>query len=278
MLAFVPRAAGRATVMTIQGLDWQRDKWGSFARRAFSFGARSTAGVPGAVITVSKHLQRHYQDAFGREAHYVPNGVRTPEFVPPGDTLAEFGLEAGKYILFVARLVPEKGLHYLLRAYENLGSELPLVVVGSGSGSYMGGYEEELRAQARGNVVFTGFQSGTRLGELFSNARCYVLPSTLEGLPISLLEAMSYGLPVIHSAIPECLEVTEDGSGLSFVPRDPISLASVLREVVRDDKLAQELSTAGRLRVASHYNWESIAESTEQIYSAVFERTGAKSA
>jgi glycosyltransferase involved in cell wall biosynthesis len=269
IIASVPRWRNIKTVVTVQGLDWERDKWQALAKRIFGTGVRASLGRSHAVIAVSRSIQYQLQDRLGISAHYVPNGVRLPEPVTTHDFLDELGIKPDGYVLFAARLVPEKGLHFLFDAYRCIASPPPLVVAGSGTGSYAQDYERELRKQAPPGTIFTGFLFGKALSELFAHASAYVLPSVMEGLPLSLLEAMSYARPVIHSAIPECNEVTRGDAGRSFIARDPLDLARVLGEVLDDKSAAAALGDVARQRVATEYAWDNIASKTERIYRSV---------
>lgn len=269
MFALVPKAARIPSIITVQGLDWERDKWTGAAQRAFETGVRLTLKRADAVIAVSRALQCVLQDRLGIEAYYVPNGVRPPAPVTTRVVLDELGLDTGAYILFAARLVPEKGLHYLFEAYRSLGTGLPLVVAGSGTASYADTYEQQLKDTAPEGTIFAGFRFGQDLQELFSHARVYVLPSVMEGLPLSLLEAMSHGLPVIHSDIPECTEVTQGEAGLAFAVRDAGDLARALSETLANPGLARTRGECARLRVAQEYSWSAITSDVENIYEQI---------
>jgi glycosyltransferase involved in cell wall biosynthesis len=269
IIASIPKSRNIKTVVTVQGLDWERDKWHPLAKRIFGSGVRASLGRSDAVIAVSRSIQHQLQERFGISAHYVPNGVRLPGSVTTHNVLDELGVDPNGYILFVARLVPEKGLHFLFDAYRYLGSPRPLVVAGSGTGSYASDYERKMRENAPSGTIFAGFRSGKALDELFAHAGVYVLPSVIEGLPLSLLEAMSYARPVIHSAIPECNEVTRGDAGRSFKVRDSRDLARVLREVLGDESASSTLGGAARHRVATEYAWPVIASETEAIYNAL---------
>jgi glycosyltransferase involved in cell wall biosynthesis len=265
-----------ATVLTVQGIDWRRDKWAGLSRQAFARVGEMTLGSATKIITVSRTLQEVLAAEYGQPSAYVPNGVRIPKRVGPGPVLDSLGVTPAEYLLFVGRLVPEKGVHYLLEAHALLGSAAPpLVIVGSGAASYESAYESQLRRTAGESVIFAGWRAGEELAELFSNARCYVMPSTLEGLPISLLEAMSYALPVVHSDIPECSEVTHGrGAGRSFVNRDAGSLAEALSVALSDPDGAKRMGEEALRVVQRFYSWEQIADETEVIYrSAVESRT-----
>ncbi|OFW61969.1 MAG: hypothetical protein A2133_07195, partial [Actinobacteria bacterium RBG_16_64_13] len=198
------RLRGRAVVATIHGQDWRRQKWGFVASTTLRLAEWMALRVPHATISVSESLARSYREKTGRDVKYVPNGVK----IDAGDDIAvldEFGLLDGHYLLFAGRLVPEKGAHYLIAAHSLGKTALPLVIAGDSSNT--NDYVASLREKATTDVVFTGYQYGARLAALFRHAALFVLPSDLEGLPIVLLEALAYGVPVLASDIPPNVEV-----------------------------------------------------------------------
>jgi glycosyltransferase involved in cell wall biosynthesis len=255
------------TVVTVQGIDWEREKWGPVAGRIFGGAARRALGSPDAVIAVSVAMQGRMR-ALGINAHYVPNGVHVPAGPVPSAPLAKWGLEPDGYLLFASRIVPEKGLDVLLAAYKDSGVSMPLVVAGSGAGSYADDYERSVREDSPEGVRFVGYQTGPSLAALFAHCRGFILPSFREGLPLALLEAMSHGCTVVHSAIPECDELTRGDAGVSVPPRDVVALRRVLIDVV-DDHVDPSLGAAARRRVSEEYSWDAIAARTEEIYGEI---------
>jgi glycosyltransferase involved in cell wall biosynthesis len=269
MLAAASKLRGIPSVVTVQGLDWQRDKWGNAAASMFGRVVRRTLPRADGVISVSQAVQRRLHEDLGINSRYIPNGVRIPSLNGSDDFIKSLGLRPQGYILFAARLVPEKGLEILLDAHTDSSTDLPLVVAGSGVTSYAGGYEEQLRALASPRTKFVGHRSGDELAELFRHARVFVLPSYMEGLPLGLLEAMSFGLPVVHSDIPECVEITRGDAGWSFEVRNSASLAQVLNLVLDSDVESQSRARLARQRVAAEYSWPAIATATEQYYEEI---------
>ncbi len=162
------------------------------------------------VIVLSKGVQDYFKKTYGRETHFIPNGVNRPQIREAKLITDHFGLEKDSYILFLGRLVPEKGIRYLVEAFKNVKTDKKLVIAGGSSDT--DSFMEELKELAKGDdrILFTGFVQGAMLDELYSNAYIYTLPSDLEGMPLSLLEAMSYGNCCLVSDIPECAEVVED--------------------------------------------------------------------
>lgn len=210
-MLWIPHLFGIKTVATIHGLDWQRSKWGGFATRFLLFGEKIAVKYADRLIVLSENMQRYFQDTYGRESILIPNGVTKPEVRTDELIRKKWGLTKDSYILFLARIVPEKGLHYLLDAYKDIETDKKLVI--AGGSSHTDGYLEEIRAKALQDkrILLTGFVQGELLEELYSNAYIYVLPSDVEGMPISLLEAMSYGNCCLVSDIPENMEVITDG-------------------------------------------------------------------
>ena len=268
-LAVLPRFASRAkVVLTLHGLDDERAKWGRMAKTLLRTAGWVSARAPDAIIAVSRDLQRHYRDVRGRETLYIPNGVRTPEPGPAGPVLGRFGLETGGYLLFVGRLVPEKAPDLLVRAFRRLPGDQRLVLVGGSS--FTNGYTERLRGLAAKDdrVVLTGYLFGAELGVLYQNAAAFVLPSMLEGLPLTLLEAAAYGTPIVASAIPPHVEVLGESrpGGRLADPGDEQALVRVLSQVLADPETERRGAAALRDRVRQAYSWDGAAAATEQVY------------
>ena len=204
--------------LTSAGLDWDREKWrGSVASKFIRGGEKNAVKYADEIIVLSKDVQKYFLETYGRETHFIPNGVNRPEVREAKLITDHFGLEKGSYILFLGRLVPEKGIRYLVEAFKNVKTDKKLVIAGGSSDT--DSFMEELKELAKGDdrILFTGFVQGAMLDELYSNAYIYTLPSDLEGMPLSLLEAMSYGNCCLVSDIPECAEVVEDKALIDFL-------------------------------------------------------------
>ena len=208
---WIPKLFGKRVISTIHGLDWDREKWrGSVASKFIRGGEKNAVKYADEIIVLSKDVQKYFLETYGRETHFIPNGVNRPEVREAKLITDHFGLEKDSYILFLGRLVPEKGIRYLVEAFKNVKTDKKLVIAGGSSDT--DSFMEELKELAKGDdrILFTGFVQGAMLDELYSNAYIYTLPSDLEGMPLSLLEAMSYGNCCLVSDIPECAEVVED--------------------------------------------------------------------
>jgi len=265
---FCPLAAlsSKSRVVTIHALDYRQVKWGWFAKRMLRLGERTAVLCPEAAIAVSKLMKEDLNGRYCREIHYVPNGAALhsmTDFPRRGQP----GLESGSYILTVGRFIREKGFHTLLKAFREIETDKKLVIVGDESASE--DYTRELNELADDRVVFAGYQTGSRLNDFYANCYAYVLPSTVEGLPISLLEAMSFSRPVLISDIPENLEVA-GGIALSFRRGDVQDLRSSLERILDMDRgELTQMGYASRRRVEDRFDWETITDRLEKIYRGV---------
>jgi glycosyltransferase involved in cell wall biosynthesis/peptidoglycan/xylan/chitin deacetylase (PgdA/CDA1 family) len=273
-LSWIPRLAGKRTVVSVRGLDWQRGKWGRVARAYLRFCEWTSVYCPNATAVVSRTLQRHFEARFGRPVRYIPNGVAPTEPLPPVG-VPRWGLEARGYFLYAGRLSPEKGLDILIEAHR--GMHGPRLVLAGGS-SYSEAYMERLRATAGEETVFTGFLTGRDLVEIYSNALAFVLPSKMEGLSVALLEALAYGLPVVASDIPENRELVDECGGFLFRLDDVEDLRRVLRSIAASPQEAHRVGESARRQVQALFDWERIAGVTEEFYGSVMTGSRARTA
>jgi len=266
-------------VATIHGLDWQRAKWGGFATRFLLFGEKMAAKHADKVIVLSEGVRQYFEDTYKRETIVIPNGIAKPEFLDANIITYKWGLHREKYLLFLARLVPEKGVHTLLEAYEKSGVKIPLVI--AGGSSHSDEYCQKIRETVEKNnknsnlknkkqrIIMTGFIQGKELEELYSNAMLYILPSEIEGMPLSLLEAMSYGNLCLTSDIPENTDVTQE-YGFSFVSGDMNSLTEKLSELCADADSLRNMEKYTRESIQKFilgkYNWDDVTKRTLECY------------
>jgi glycosyltransferase involved in cell wall biosynthesis len=269
LFAPLARVTRRGVVVnTVQGRDDRRAKWGPLAKRLLSIAAWTSAKASHRTIVVSRALQDDFRDSFGRETSYVPNGIASLPRQSPGDTLDALDLKRHRYLLHVGRLVPEKGVDLLLRAYAKVDSDLPLVIVGEAAATE--GYVADLNdlASRDPRVRLVGPRFGTELAELFTNALVFVQPSHLEGLPIALLEAAEYGLPVIVSDIGPHIEVVgEHAPGRRVFPDDNLAgLCDAIDAVIADPEGERAGAEDLRSTVLRNYDWDAIADRTVDVY------------
>lgn len=266
VFCWLPRLAGKRVIVTIHGLDWQREKWkGGFASRYIHFGERMAARWADEIIVLSKQVQHYFKEKYNRDTALIPNGVTRPEKRGADAIVRRFGLQKDSYLLFLGRLVPEKGEHYLIEAFKQVVTDKKLVIAGGGSDSdeYMQSLKE--LASEDGRILFTGFVEGELLEELYSNAYVYVLPSDLEGMPLSLLEAMSYGNCCLTSDIPECTEVVES-HGLSFQKGDVADLKQHLQDLCDHPEMVRAYQADASDFICGKYHWDAVVQQTLHVY------------
>ena len=264
-MLWLPKLFGKRCVATIHGLDHQRAKWGKFARAYIMLGEKCAAKFADEIIVLSKGVQQYFRDTYGRETVFIPNGVTRPKIKEAVEITESFGLKKDEYILFLGRLVPEKGITYLIDAFKQLKTDKKLVIAGGSSDTDT--FAKELKAQAADDdrILFTGFVQGRMLEELYSNAYVYVLPSDLEGMPLSLLEAMSYGNCCVTSDIEECAAVMEE-YGVTFPKGDVIALTETLKRLCDNRRLVDDYKQKVADYITGKYNWDDVTEKTLELY------------
>jgi len=265
LFSLIPKLRGMRSAVTLHGLDWQRDKWGPLARRVLQLGENAAVRFPDTTVVVSRTMQEYLRRKYRKEARYIPNGVNIPSPASPAspEPLRHLGIESGRYILFASKLSPEKGCHYLIDAFKQVRTDHRLVI--AGGSRHSDDYISSLKARAGPEVLFLGFVWGEVLEALFTHAYLFVQPSTIEGLAISVLEAMSYGKCVVCSDIPENREVIAD-CGITFRDRDEGHLAQKLAMLLSKPGYVEELGNSARERVRREYNWDKVARETEQLF------------
>lgn len=267
LLAWLPRLLRpqAKVVVTFHSMDRQHQKWNRFAKMMLWLGEWSTMKFAHEVITVSKALQSYTYEMHDRLVTYIPNGISEMTILPAKTITEQYGLSVNSYILAVTRLVPHKGIHHLIKAYQQLHTDKKLVIVGGSA--YTDEYVQELHTLAGNNpnIIFTGNQIGAKLAELFSNAYCYVLPSESEGLSIALLEAAAYGKMVIAADIPANTDIVSY-CGVSFYRNNVEDLQRKLAQVLAKPHFVDQLGAAGQAYVLRNYHWNDIAQQTDQLY------------
>jgi glycosyltransferase involved in cell wall biosynthesis len=255
----------KKTVMWVDGKAWTRGKWGRFAQWYLKRSARFGVKNSDAIVTDTPLAHRFYLEEMGRDTNYIPYGAQVEE-VRGTETLDRLGLVPGEYVLFVGRLVPEKGVQYLIEAFERMKTARRLVIVGDDP--YQKEFIQELKSTTDPRILFTGYLFGSGFHQLMSNCRLYVQPSEVEGTSPVLLTAMAYGRAVVVNGIPENLNTIGD-TGLSFSPSDPRDLQSKLEEVLEDDARIEDLGRRAVQRVRLHYDWEPITDSFEALFESL---------
>lgn len=256
----------KRVVVTVHGLDWQRDKWSEgFAAKYIKAGEKMAVKYADEIIVLSKRVQSYFMDTYNRNTVYIPNGVNKPNLVQANLINKKFGLTKDSYVLFLGRLVPEKGVHLLIDAFKQVKTDKKLVIVGGTSDTDEYVTQIKKLAQDDDRIIFAGFQQGEMLEEFYSNAYLYTLPSFLEGMPLSLLEAMSYSNCCVVSDIDECTEVVQDKACI-FKKGDVDSLKEMLQQLCDDEDTVNKFKCDSQQFVLSKYNWDSVVEQTLKLY------------
>ena len=264
--AWLPKMFGKRVVVTVHGIDWQREKWKSgFGSKFIRQGEKNAVKYADEIIVLSKGVQDYFKKVYGRETNFIPNGVNRPKLRAAEQISEKFGLSKDSYILFLGRLVPEKGIRYLIEAFKQVKTDKKLVIAGGSSDT--DSFERELKDLAKNDerIIFTGFVQGSLLDELYSNAYIYTLPSDLEGMPLSLLEAMSYGNCCLVSDIPECTEVVVD-KALIFKKSDVSDLWEKLQDACNHPENVMELKKEAADFICKKYDWDDVVEKTRELY------------
>jgi exopolysaccharide biosynthesis WecB/TagA/CpsF family protein len=265
VMLWLPRLMHKRIIVTVHGLDWQRAKWGNFASKVILCGEKQAVRNADEIIVLSHNVQKYFMDTYGRKTVYIPNGITRPAPVSAKMITERFGLTEKGYFLFLARLVPEKGIHYLIKAYKEVKTDKKLVI--AGGASQAADYMEQIHKMAEKDkrVIFTDFVQGQMLEELYSNAYAFVLPSDVEGMSVSLLEAMSYGNCCVVSDIPENTEVVTDHA-VTFRHGDTEDLREKLQMLADEPDKENEYRTASADYICRRYNWDEVVDRTLEVY------------
>lgn len=263
---WIPKLFGKKCVATVHGLDWQREKWGKgFASKYIKFGEKVLAKYADEVIVLSKAAYDYFKETYGRETTIIHNGISRPEKKDAEIITEKFGLEKDSYISVVSRLTAEKGIHYLIDAYNRTETCKKLVIAGDTSDT--DDYVTKLKEMAKDNpnIIFTGFVSGDTLKEIYSNAYINVLPSDLEGMSLCLLESLAYGNALLCSDIPENTSVAED-KALYFKKSNIDDLAEKLSLLCSDSALVEKYRSGADEFILQKYSWQDVADATSLLY------------
>ena len=264
-MLWIPKLFGKRCIATIHGIDWQRAKWGDFASKYIKFGEKVAVKYADEIIVLSKGVQKYFKDTYDRKTIFIPNGVNRPVIRESQLIKEKFDLDKDSYILFLGRLVPEKGISYLIEAFKQIDTDKKLVIAGGSSDT-----DEFLRklkqlAMNDERIIFTGFVQGQQLEELYSNAYVYALPSDLEGMPLSLLEAMSYGNCCVVSNIAECAEVVED-KAVIFRKSNVDQLKEKLQDLCDHPEQVKLYKDSASDFICQKYSWDDVVNRTVVLY------------
>ncbi len=264
-MMWLPKLFGKRCIATIHGLDHQRAKWGRFASFYIKSGEKCAVRFADEIIVLSENVKDYFKSVYSRETVFIPNGVTPARKVQTDEINKKFNLSKDSYILFLGRLVPEKGIDYLIDAFKQVKTDKKLVIAGGSSDT--ADYEAKIRENASDDerIIFTGFVHGRILEELFSNAYFYVLPSDVEGMPLSLLEAMSYGNCCLTSDIPECADVIGE-YGYTFRKSDIEDLKEKLQTLCDNSSLCEKIKLYSSDYITEKHNWDDVVSQTLTLY------------
>jgi glycosyltransferase involved in cell wall biosynthesis len=262
LFSFIPRVFGKKTVVTVQGLDWQRKKWSGFARSVLKAGEWASAHLPNQTVVVSRTLESYYRSRYSRHFACIPNGTDLRS-ASHGQYLEAFGLRAKQYVLYLGRFSPEKNCHLLISAFEK--TDTPMKLALAGGSSHTDAYSSRMRQHASERIKILDWLSGDALQDVLTNAALFVLPSDMEGLSLSLLEAMGAGVCVLASDTPENREVISD-CGFTFKAGDETDLQRMLRLLLSDADLRDTAGARARTRIRANYLWEQVTGQLTSLY------------
>ena len=264
-MLWLPKLFGKRCIATIHGLDHMRAKWGKLASTYIMLGEKCAAKHADEIIVLSKGVKDYFKETYNRDTVYIPNGVNRPEIKGTNEIKEKWGLKKDSYILYLGRLVPEKGIKYLVEAFKDVKTDKKLVIAGGSSDTDE--FSNELKEMAGDDerIIFTGFVQGEPLDELYGNAYIYTLPSDLEGMPLSLLEAMSYGNCCLVSDIEECTSVVED-KAIVFEKSNVEDLRKKLQEACDDNEIVENYKKNAADFICEKYSWDDVVEKTMELY------------
>lgn len=270
-VTWILRPFGTKTIINVDGLDWKREKWPTFAKKYIQFAEFLATKLPTEYLTDSRVVQQYYRDTYNSIPPYIPYGSDV-ELLPPGATLQKYGLEAGRYVLFVGRLVPENCAHHLVEAFRALPTEMKCVIVGDAA--YAEEYKAQLKAAAGDDprIIFTGYVFGKGYHELGSNASIFVESSGVGGTHPALVEAMAHGSCTVVNDTPENLETIGD-AGLAYNGKTgATALQSVLQKLLDDPALTQSFAHKAKERADTVYTWDFVTDEYERLFYAVLKQ------
>lgn len=258
---FIPHLFKKKIIVTVHGLNYKTPKWSGFGAWFIKKGEQFTAKYADKIIVLSQEQKRYFKNTYNRETEYIPNGTQLMDVIPVEIIKKEYGLTKGNYILFLSRVVPGKGVEYLLEAYRQINSNLKLVI--AGDSPFLNDFHKKISEMAKKDerVKLIGFVEGKKLQELYSNAKLFVFPSEAEGMPICLLEALSYNCECLVSDIPENLEV-----GKNYVHTFKSCNVEDLKEQLEKMLTLQRKVNNSREYIKQHYSWDTNIRKTLKCY------------
>lgn len=263
VMILLPHLFKKKIVVTVHGLNYKTPKWKGLGAKVMKLGEKMVAKYADEIIVLSKDQQQYFLKKYNRKTNYIPNGVTLNDVLEPNIIKKQWGLKKNKYILFLSRIVPGKGLEYLIDAYKQIDTDIELVI--AGGTEYVNDFYNSIceKAAADSRIKMIGYVSGNTLCELYSNAKLFVFPSEAEGMPVCLLEALSYNTPCLVSDIPENKEVGKEYVQY-FKTKDTNDLKEKLEKQLKNTK---EINS--REYVKKYFSWSNVTKNTVDLYQRV---------
>lgn len=266
LFAWLPRLFGKPTVLNVDGLDRKRKKWNAVGQNFLLLCEAISALTPTRIVTDSFSIQNYYRRRYRCSSDMIAYGAEAPDDVPGPE---RFGLVPNKYLLYVSRLEPENNPELVLRAYREVATDWPLVMVGGNP--YQPAYVEHLKSVADSRVIFTGAVYGEGYWSLLKGTGVYLSGCEIGGTHPALVEAMAAGIPILYLDTPENRETMADAA-IAFSPQ-PSELAAKLKALLDDEKGRMALARRARLRAEQHYTWDAIARKYETLFLRLLPRS-----
>jgi glycosyltransferase involved in cell wall biosynthesis len=255
--AILLRLAGKRVVVSQFAMDWKRDKWPWYGKLFYKFSNYITAYLPSRVAFDNIFTKEYFEKRFNRKYDFIPYGSEVPVITASSDILERLKLEKDEYFLFVGRFIPDKGLHLLVEAFQQLDTKKKLVMIGGAPNP--GEYESKIKSVQDDRILFPGYLYGDETNLLMKNAYAYVQPSLIEGLSPVILTVMGLATPLVCSDIPENTYITSDNA-LHFRSGDAGSLKKALETALADRDEHLKKAAAGKKDIQERFNWESVAD------------------
>lgn len=257
------RLAGKRVYVSQFAMDWKRDKWPWYGKLFYRISSYLTALFPSAVVFDNIFTREYFERKFSKQFYFIPYGAEVKEPAPDTTILNRLGVDPGKYILFVGRFIPDKGVHLLIRAFESVETDMKLVLVGGSPNP--GNYENEIHQTPDKRIIFAGYVYGDDTNILMKNAYVYVQPSLIEGLSPVILTVMGLGTPLVCSDIVENKFITGDNA-THFISGNSDSLAEKLYDCLNNPEKLKQMAENGRADILARFNWDSVASQYMELF------------
>lgn len=259
----IPRLFGEITIINVDGLEWKRSKWSRLGKAAHKISERIATVFPDIIVTDSIAMRDYYKQTYDKDSKFISYGADIKERIMPGNVMRKFGLQERKFVLYVSRLEPENNAHVLIRAYEKVNGDMPLVIVGDAP--YSTEYIKSLKCTKDNRIRFVGSIYGDGYFELLSNAFIYIHGNEVGGTNPALLQAMASGNCIIVNGVEFNKEVIGD-SGLWFKCNDCEDLKDKIEYIINHPEEAEKYRAMAVQRMKAHYNWDDVVDKYEKLF------------